>query len=63
MHIIEITDFMDLKKKIPVIDVRSEGEFEQGRIPLATNVPLLNNEERKKVGICYKENGNEAAVL
>lgn len=44
------------------IDVRSEGEYEQGAIPLFSNVPILNNSERHEVGLCYKTKGQAAAV-
>jgi tRNA 2-selenouridine synthase len=63
MQIVEIADIIEKKEAIHLIDVRSEGEFLQGHIPWSFNVPLLNNEERAKVGTCYKEQGNEAAVL
>ena len=46
----------------PLIDVRAPIEFEQGAFACATNLPLMNNEERQKVGLCYKEQGNQAAV-
>jgi len=46
----------------PLLDVRSPGEFDQGHIPTARNLPLFSNPERAKVGICYKQNGREAAV-
>ncbi|HQV01559.1 MAG TPA: rhodanese-like domain-containing protein, partial [Bacteroidia bacterium] len=45
-----------------IIDVRSENEYLQGHIPGAINLPILNNEVRKAVGTCYKQNGQEAAV-
>lgn len=45
-----------------IIDVRSEGEFESGHLPTAINLPLLNNEQRRVVGIEYKEQGQQAAV-
>lgn len=45
-----------------IIDVRSEGEFEQGHFPGAINLPLLNNEQRHLVGIEYKTNGQASAV-
>jgi tRNA 2-selenouridine synthase len=45
-----------------LIDVRSESEFFQGRIPGAVNLPLLNDEARKEVGITYKQQGKNAAV-
>lgn len=38
-----------------VIDVRSPGEFQQGRIPGAVNVPLFSDEERATVGTIYKK--------
>ena len=46
---------------IPLIDVRAEVEFSQGAFPSARNFPILNDEERRLVGICYKEDGPEAA--
>lgn len=46
----------------PLIDVRAPVEFEQGAFASACNLPLMNNEERHKVGICYKEHGNEVAT-
>jgi len=47
---------------IPLIDVRAPIEFEAGAFPSAINLPLMSNDEREKVGICYKKEGNEAAV-
>jgi tRNA 2-selenouridine synthase len=38
-----------------IIDVRSENEFAEDRIPGAINLPVLNNEERAKVGTIYKQ--------
>jgi tRNA 2-selenouridine synthase len=55
-------DLLLANKIAPIIDVRSESEFKQGHIPGALNQPLLNDEERKKVGICYKLKGKEEAV-
>jgi len=46
----------------PLIDVRAPVEFAQGAFNSATNLPLMNDEERQKVGLCYKQQGNEAAV-
>jgi tRNA 2-selenouridine synthase len=45
-----------------ILDVRSPEEYLQGHIPGAKSMPLLSDEERKKVGICYKQNGREKAV-
>ncbi|GAB6180723.1 tRNA 2-selenouridine(34) synthase MnmH [Desulfotomaculum defluvii] len=49
------------QKDTCLIDVRSEGEFAEGSIPNAINVPLFNNEERAKVGTVYKQIGTEEA--
>lgn len=48
--------------QIPLIDVRAPIEFSQGAFEHSANLPLMNDEERQKVGICYKQNGNETAV-
>ena len=48
--------------KTSLIDVRAPVEFAQGAFSTATNLPLMNDEERQKVGLCYKQHGNEAAV-
>ncbi|MEO5644425.1 MAG: tRNA 2-selenouridine(34) synthase MnmH [Bacteroidia bacterium] len=48
---------------MPVLDVRSPGEFLSGHIPGAINMPLFTNEERADVGTIYKQSGKEPAVL
>lgn len=70
---VEITQFQDdlpqtddfksiVLNKTPLIDVRAPIEFAQGAFSSATNLPLMNDKERHKVGLCYKQHGNEAAV-
>ncbi|MGD1859886.1 MAG: tRNA 2-selenouridine(34) synthase MnmH [Leptolyngbyaceae cyanobacterium] len=51
-----------LAAKGPLLDVRSPGEYAQGHIPGAVSYPLFTDEERAQVGICYKEQGKDAAV-
>jgi len=46
-----------------IIDVRSPGEFKEDHIPNAINIPLLDDEERKEIGIIYKHIGPEKAKL
>lgn len=58
----EAEAFLKLSK-IPLIDVRSPAEYEQGHIPGAINIPLFNNEERAEVGTIYKKCSREASVL
>lgn len=57
---LEIEDFLGAPG--PMLDVRSPGEYEQGHIPGAISYPLFTNEERAQVGICYKQQGRDAAV-
>jgi tRNA 2-selenouridine synthase len=38
-----------------IIDVRSEGEFAEDHIPGAINCPVLDDEERARVGTIYKQ--------
>lgn len=59
---LDIVDFIRQAGQNPVIDVRSEGEFRQGHIPGAINIPLFNNEERAKVGTIYKQIGRDKAI-
>ncbi|MBF7097615.1 tRNA 2-selenouridine(34) synthase MnmH [Alkalibacter mobilis] len=60
---ITATDFESIVvKKIPLIDLRAPIEFLKGSFPNAVNLPLMNDEERHQVGICYKEYGNEKAT-
>ena len=45
-----------------LLDVRAPVEFNQGAFPSAVNLPLLNDDERHRVGICYKQNGQDKAI-
>ena len=49
------------RQGIPLLDVRAPTEFAQGAFPNVTNLPILNDAEREKVGICYKNRGPDAA--
>lgn len=49
-------------KRTPLIDVRAPVEFEKGAFPNAVNLPLMNDDERRLVGIRYKNEGNAEAV-
>lgn len=46
----------------PFLDVRAPIEFNLGSLPGAINLPILNDEERDKIGKVYKQHGNEKAV-
>jgi len=51
-----------LLSKTPLIDLRAPVEFSQGALPNATNLPILNNQERAQVGTCYQHQGQAAAI-
>ena len=46
----------------PMMDMRAPAEFTHGAFPSATSLPLMSDEERAQVGICYKQRGQEAAI-
>ena len=58
-----VDEFLKQAQTLPVIDVRSPGEYEHAHIPGAINIPLFDNEERALVGTKYKNAGKDAAVL
>jgi tRNA 2-selenouridine synthase len=60
---IDIKLFLQKADNIPVIDVRTPAEYEQGHIPTAHNIPLFSNKERKSVGISYKKKGQQEALI
>src|SRR6185312_12204323 len=60
---LSINEFLALDSSIPVADVRTPAEFEQGHIPGANNIPLFSNDERVTVGTTYKQQGRDQAVL
>lgn len=57
-----IDEFIQEAKHTPVIDVRTPAEFEQGHIPHASNLPIFSNDERKEIGILYKQDGRDKAI-
>lgn len=57
---LDIEDF--LQGSSPILDVRSPGEYDHGHIPGAASFPLFSDDERARVGTCYKQVGREAAV-
>jgi len=57
---IEISDFFNTD--LPLIDVRSPGEYLKGHIPGAANIPLFTDEERTHVGTVYTRQSPEKAA-
>ena len=46
----------------PLLDVRAPIEFSLGAFPGAINVPLMEDDERHRVGIRYKQAGHASAI-
>jgi tRNA 2-selenouridine synthase len=64
MKKISIDDFKSqLLQNTPIIDVRAPVEFKAGSIPGSINLPILDDDERHQVGLCYKNQGQDAAVV
>src|SRR5471032_2751077 len=57
------SDYRDIfLNDIPMMDVRAPVEFDKGAFPGVINLPLMNDLEREKVGTCYKQQGQQAAI-
>ena len=62
LHEISIQKYYEKAPHLPLVDVRSPGEFQQGHIVGAVNIPLFSDEERAAVGTIYKKKTKEKAV-
>ena len=58
---VPLTQFLQLQR--PILDVRSPSEYAKAHIPGALNHPLFSDEERARVGTCYKQVGPREALL
>ena len=59
----QICDFTQLfTNNTPLIDTRAPLEFEHGAFPNTQNLPLINNQQRQQIGICYKNKGQQQAL-
>ena len=56
-------EYKELNGDYVLIDLRSEGEYEEYTIPGAINIAILNNEERKAIGTVYKNESEDKAKM
>lgn len=63
MRRMDIEEFFRRRDHIPVVDVRSPGEFQKGHVPGAHNIPLFDDDQRARVGIAYHHAGRQEAVM
>jgi tRNA 2-selenouridine synthase len=59
---VRANEFVELARTIPVLDVRSPGEYLKGHIPGAISFPLFDNHERAEIGTLYKQVGQAVAI-
>lgn len=61
---IDYTDYRDIfLNDRPLMDARAPVEFSKGSFPRVLNLPLMNDDERQRVGTCYKQQGQQAAII
>ncbi|WP_434557715.1 tRNA 2-selenouridine(34) synthase MnmH [Pseudomonas sp. Z4-20] len=60
----DITDYRDIfLNDRPMMDTRAPIEFHKGAFPGVINLPLMTDIERQRVGTCYKQQGQQAAIV
>jgi tRNA 2-selenouridine synthase len=62
MQRIASKEFLNLPNEIPILDVRSEGEFATGHLPNAISFPIFSDKERAVIGTLYKQEGPKIAT-
>jgi tRNA 2-selenouridine synthase len=62
METISPEKLLSCYRSLPVIDVRSPGEFAQGHIAGAHNLPLFSDDIRALVGTIYVQQGKGSAI-
>jgi len=66
MDLYDLNDFAVFQdvilNEIPLIDLRAPLEYRSGSLPGAVNLPIMTDDERHQVGICYKHRGREEAI-
>ena len=60
----DITDYRAIfLNDRPMMDTRAPIEFLKGSFPGVVNLPLMTDIERQRVGTCYKQQGQQAAIV
>ena len=59
----DTSDYRELfVQDVPLLDVRAPVEFVEGAFPNATNIPLLDDQQREIIGKRYKNAGQDEAI-
>lgn len=59
---LKIDQYFRQYKHLPLVDVRSPGEFQKGHIHGAHNIALFSDDERAQVGTMYVQHSREKAI-
>ena len=60
---VDCSDYRDIfLNDRPMMDARAPIEFSKGSFPGVINLPLMNDQERQRVGTCYKQLGQQTAI-
>lgn len=62
MQRVGVKDFLAVDRRVPIVDVRSPGEYYEGHITKSVNIPLFSDDERAQVGTTYTKVGREEAL-
>ena len=62
MEYLKPEDFLSATTRMPVVDVRSPGEFASGHVTGSISLPLFADDERAIVGTIYKQQGKKDAI-
>jgi len=62
LEVINIDQFVSGMYSVPVLDVRSPGEYRHAHIPAAVSFPLFTDDERAEIGTRYKQISREDAI-
>ena len=59
----EIDSYSEIfRENKSLLDIRAPIEYIKGSFPSSLNLPLMTDEERHQIGLCYKEKGQENAI-
>ena len=60
----DFTDYRDIfLNDRPMMDTRAPVEYAKGSFPDVINLPLMNDHERQRIGTCYKQQGQQSAII
>jgi tRNA 2-selenouridine synthase len=62
IHTITISEFLELGKSFPILDVRSPTEYAYAHIPGAYSFPIFDDAQRKEIGTTYKQVSRADAI-